>query len=129
MQWGTLFKGGHYLRKYAIHFDYYFWDRSPIRTTVFNNSSISKLMPSFLRSKYFKLGKLFNKYESQLYVIYLSTHCGLEKYILHTYFVWKSNSVILFFRCGFDEKLECEPLACEPQPMMQKMLAIRRRWK
>ena len=30
------------------------------------------------------------------------------------------------FRCGFDEKLECEPLACEPQPMMKKMLAIRR---
>ena len=41
----------------------------------------------------------------------------------------KSNFMFLFSRCGFDEKLECEPLACEPQPMMQKMLAIRRRWK
>ena len=38
-------------------------------------------------------------------------------------------SVIIICRCGFDEKLECEPLACEPQPMMQKMLAIRRRWR
>ena len=36
----------------------------------------------------------------------------------------------LYFRCGYDEKLECEPQPCEPQPMMQKMLAIRRwKWK
>merc|ERR1719362_2073274 len=41
--------------------------------------------------------------------------------------VESSSGPCLQCRCGFDEKLECEPLACEPQPMMQKMLAIRRR--
>jgi len=40
--------------------------------------------------------------------------------------VESSSGPCLQCRCGFDEKLECEPLACEPQPMMKKMLAIRR---
>jgi len=40
--------------------------------------------------------------------------------------VESSSGPCLQCRCGFDEKLECEPLACEPQPMMAKMLALRR---
>ena len=36
------------------------------------------------------------------------------------------HGVISLCRCGFDEKLRCDPQACEPQPMMKRMLAIRR---
>ena len=56
---------------------------------------------------------------------------GYESWIFPTqnYEFWLQY-FCLYFRCGYDEKLECEPQPCEPQPMMQKMLAIRRwKWK
>jgi len=40
--------------------------------------------------------------------------------------VESSSGPCLQCRCGFDEKLECEPLPCEVQPMMKRMLAIKR---
>jgi len=36
-----------------------------------------------------------------------------------------SSGPCLQCRCGYDEKLECEPLSCEVQPMMKRMLSIR----
>jgi hypothetical protein len=39
----------------------------------------------------------------------------------------KASGPCLVCRCGFNEKLECEPQSCEPKFMIEKMLKFHRR--
>ena len=41
--------------------------------------------------------------------------------------VEKSSGPCLLCRCGYNEKLECEPQTCEPKFMLEKMLKFHRR--
>ena len=55
-----------------------------------------------------------------------SPNAALEFSSLAFGYYTKGHGIVSLFRCGFDEKLRCDPQACEPQPMMKRMLAIRR---
>jgi len=39
----------------------------------------------------------------------------------------KASGPCLICRCGYNEKLECEPQSCEPKFMIEKMLKFHRR--